>query len=180
MGRGRPGFRRPAGLGAAARLNGAGGSGALRILILAVGRMKAGPHQALQQLYAGRIGWNLSIVEVEERRRLSAAERREREAALLLARVPEQARVVALDERGTSLSSADFAQRLARWREGGTSDLAFLIGGADGHGDAVRRRADLLLAFGPMTWPHLLARGMLLEQIYRAQQILGGHPYHRE
>lgn len=151
----------------------------MRILVAAVGRAKAGPHQALQQLYARRIGWPLAIVEVEERRKLAAAERREREAALLLGRVPERARIIALDEHGRALASADFASLVARWRDDG-SDIAFLIGGADGHGEAVQRRADLLLSLGPMTWPHLLVRGMLLEQLYRAQQILGGHPYHRE
>ena len=151
----------------------------MQILILAVGRAKSGPHQALQQLYARRIGWPLSIIEVEERRKLPAAERREREAELLLARIPQRARTVALDERGRSLASGDFAQLLARWRDAG-DDIAFLIGGADGHGEAVRRRAERILSFGPMTWPHLLARTMLLEQLYRAQQILEGHPYHRE
>jgi len=151
----------------------------LHILIAAVGRTKAGPHRTLQQLYAERIGWRLSIVEVEERRKLPAAEKREREGALLLARVPPRAQIVALDERGTAMGSADFARLLATWRDGG-AEPAFLIGGADGHGEAVRRRAERILSFGPMTWPHLLVRGMLLEQLYRAQQILTGHPYHRE
>jgi 23S rRNA (pseudouridine1915-N3)-methyltransferase len=87
--------------------------------------------------------------------------------------------VVALDERGAALSSAAFAERLGTWRDGGIPDLAFLIGGADGLADTVRQRAGLVLSLGLMTWPHLLARGLLLEQIYRAQQILAGHPYHR-
>lgn len=151
----------------------------MHILIVAVGRARAGPHRALQQLYAERIGWRLSIVEVEERRKLPAAERREREGALLLDRVPARARIVALDERGAAMASADFARMLAAWRDGG-DEAAFLIGGADGHGETVRRRAERVLSFGPMTWPHLLARTMLLEQLYRAQQILEGHPYHRE
>jgi 23S rRNA (pseudouridine1915-N3)-methyltransferase len=152
----------------------------VRIVIAAVSRAKSGPHRALQQLYADRISWPLSIVEVEERRKVATDERREREAALLLTRVPERATLVALDETGTALSSADFASMLGKWRDGGSGEIAFLIGGADGHGEAVRRRAKFLLALGPMTWPHLLVRGMLLEQIYRAQQIMAGHPYHRE
>jgi 23S rRNA (pseudouridine1915-N3)-methyltransferase len=86
---------------------------------------------------------------------------------------------VALDERGKALPSEAFAAKIGDWRDRGAGDLAFLIGGADGHGDAVRARADFLLAFGPMTWPHMLVRGMLAEQLYRAQQILAGHPYHR-
>ena len=152
----------------------------MRILIAAVGRAKPGPQLELQRLYAERLGRTLTIAEVEERRKLGSAERREREGELLLARLPERAIVVALDERGASLSSAAFAQKIASWRDQGASDLAFLIGGADGHADAVRRRADFTLSLGAMTWPHLLVRGMLLEQLYRAQQILAGHPYHRE
>jgi 23S rRNA (pseudouridine1915-N3)-methyltransferase len=152
----------------------------VEILIAAVGRAKPGPQLELQRLYAGRLAWRVSIIEVEERRKLAPAERREREGTLLLARVPAGAQIVVLDERGSALSSAGFAQKLGQWRDGGTRSIAFLIGGADGHAEAVRRRADLLISLGPMTWPHLLVRGMLLEQLYRAQQILAGHPYHRE
>jgi 23S rRNA (pseudouridine1915-N3)-methyltransferase len=152
----------------------------LRILIAAVGRAKPGPHLDLQRLYGDRLGWTLTVSEVEERRKLSPAERRERESEMLLARVPDRAITIALDERGKVLTSAAFAQKIATWRDAGASDLAFLIGGADGHADSVRSRADFLLSLGAMTWPHLLVRGMLLEQLYRAQQILAGHPYHRE
>lgn len=151
----------------------------MRLLIAAVGRHKRGPLKDLEQHYAERLLWPLTLREVEEKRPLPAAELKEREAALLLAAVPAGATIVALDERGTSLTSSDFAARIAQWRDRGTADLAFLIGGADGHGDTVRKRADLLLSLGAMTWPHLLVRGMLLEQLYRAQQILAGHPYHR-
>lgn len=152
----------------------------MQILIAAVGRAKPGPHLDLQRLYAARLGWDVRISEVEERRKLGAAERREKEGEMLLGRVPDRAIVVALDERGAALSSAAFAQKIATWRDAGSGDLAFLIGGADGHAEAVRNRANFILSFGAMTWPHLLVRGMLLEQLYRAQQILAGHPYHRE
>ncbi len=151
----------------------------MKVHIIAVGRLKDGPLKALEQLYAGRITWPLAIREVEERRKLPPAELVEREGALLLAALPGGAATVALDGRGTALSSEALAARLAAWRDGGTDDLAFLIGGADGLSDAVRRRAKFVLSLGPMTWPHFLARGMLLEQLYRAQQILAGHPYHR-
>jgi len=87
--------------------------------------------------------------------------------------------VVALDRRGKALDSAGFAQRLGRWRDDGVAELGFLIGGADGHGEPLLKKASLILSFGAMTWPHLLARAMLAEQIYRAQQMLAGHPYHR-
>jgi 23S rRNA (pseudouridine1915-N3)-methyltransferase len=152
----------------------------LRLILAAVGRARPGPHLALQQFYAERLAWPLTILEVEEKRKLPAPERREREGALLLARLPERSLIIALDERGNAPSSADFAKMLGRWRDGGAETLAFLVGGADGHSEAVRQRAAALLAFGPMTWPHLLVRGMLLEQLYRAQQILAGHPYHRD
>ncbi len=151
----------------------------MRLHIAAVGRLKSGPQAALAQHYAERITWPLTIREVEERRPLTPQELRDREGALLLGAVPAGATTVALDERGQSLSSTAFAKRLAGWRAEGVSDLAFLIGGAEGLSDAVRQRASLVMGLGAMTWPHLLVRGMLLEQIYRAQQILAGHPYHR-
>jgi 23S rRNA (pseudouridine1915-N3)-methyltransferase len=88
-------------------------------------------------------------------------------------------REVLLDERGRQLSSEEFAALLGRWRDEGVREARFLIGAADGHGDAARKKADLLLAFGAMTWPHLMARAMLAEQLWRATSILAGHPYHR-
>ena len=151
----------------------------MRLQVIAVGRLKAGPLKALEQHYAERITWPLVLREVEERRKLPPPELVEREGALLLAALPPGAVAVALDGRGTALSSEGLATRLAAWRDGGVAELAFLIGGADGLSEAARRRAQLLLSLGPMTWPHFLARGMLLEQLYRAQQILAGHPYHR-
>jgi 23S rRNA (pseudouridine1915-N3)-methyltransferase len=87
--------------------------------------------------------------------------------------------MVALDEHGQSLDTAGFARQLARWREAGESEIAFLIGGADGLDQDLLRGSDLRLALGPMTWPHMLVRGLLAEQLYRAQQIAAGHPYHR-
>jgi 23S rRNA (pseudouridine1915-N3)-methyltransferase len=151
----------------------------MRIIIVAVGRHKAGPLKSLQEFYAERIRWPLTIREVEERRKLSPSELKAREGELILAALPKDAVLVALDGRGKALTSADFAQRLGRWRDADAA-LAFAIGGADGLSAAVLDKAALALSLGAMTWPHLLARGMLLEQIYRGQQILAGHPYHRE
>lgn len=94
--------------------------------------------------------------------------------------MPAGARLIALDERGRQWTSREFAERLAAWRDAGAPALAFAIGGADGLGEAVTSGADWIMSLGAMTWPHLLARVMLLEQLYRAQQILAGHPYHRE
>ena len=152
----------------------------MRITIAAVGKLKPGPHRDVAAHYATRLRWPLTVREVEERRRLSPLELKAREAALLLGAVPKGATLIALDERGTALSSADFAKRLARWRDSGISDLAFVIGGADGLDETIRRQAAFVLSLGPATWPHFLVRGMLLEQLYRAETLLAGHPYHRE
>jgi 23S rRNA (pseudouridine1915-N3)-methyltransferase len=151
----------------------------MRVHLIAVGKLKSAPHEALARHYAERLTFPLTLREVEERRPLPPAELKAREGSLLLAALPKAATVVALDERGKLLPSDAFAARLARWRDAGVADLAFLIGGAEGLAETVRQQAELVLSLGPMTWPHLLVRGMLLEQLYRAQQILAGHPYHR-
>lgn len=117
---------------------------------------------------------------MEERRRLQAGPLKAREGELILAALPSGIPFVALDERGIQWSSRAFAERIAVWRDQGSPELAFAIGGADGLHSAVLDRANVTLSLGSMTWPHLLVRGMLLEQLYRAQQILAGHPYHRE
>jgi 23S rRNA (pseudouridine1915-N3)-methyltransferase len=103
-----------------------------------------------------------------------------REGELLLSALPARTPLIALDERGSAWSSRALADRIAAWRDRGVAELAFAIGGADGLDAAVLGRAEAVLSLGPMTWPHLLVRGMLLEQLYRAQQILAGHPYHRD
>jgi len=120
-----------------------------------------------------------AIVEVDERRSLPPVQLKAREGELILRALPAGAPFVALDERGVQWSSRALAERIATWRDRGSPELAFAIGGADGLHSMVLDRADVTLSFGSMTWPHLLVRGMLLEQLYRAQQILAGHPYHR-
>ncbi len=151
----------------------------MRTWLIAVGRSKPGPERDLLRLYADRLDPALQVREVEEKRPLAVAERRAREASLLLDAVPKGAILVVLDERGRSLTSVAFAERIRDWRDQGAGDLAFLVGGADGHDETVRQRAALVLSLGPMTWPHMLVRGLLAEQIWRAQAILSGHPYHR-
>ena len=152
----------------------------MRLLIAAVGRIKAGPLADVQSEYVKRLGGSIAIKEVEERRALPPAERKAREGELLLAAIPENALVVALDERGKAMASTAFAERVQRWQTDGAKTLAFVIGGADGLAQPVVQRAEFVLSLGAMTWPHFLARILLLEQLYRAQQILNGHPYHRE
>jgi 23S rRNA (pseudouridine1915-N3)-methyltransferase len=102
-----------------------------------------------------------------------------REGELIVGALPASVPSVALDERGVQWSSRALAEQIAFWRDRGSPELAFAIGGADGLHSMVLDRADVILSLGSMTWPHLLVRGMLLEQLYRAQQILAGHPYHR-
>jgi 23S rRNA (pseudouridine1915-N3)-methyltransferase len=149
----------------------------MRILIAAVGRAGRGPHRELYEHYAGRITWPLRLKEVVVDR--TGPGQLEREGERLAALLPEGAIVVALDEHGQALTSQGFAGKLRGWRDHGVADIAFLIGGADGLAAALKARADLLLALGAVTWPHLLVRALLAEQLYRAQQILAGHPYHR-
>ena len=155
----------------------------MRLHLCAVGRLRPCPERALVEEYASRLAragravslGPLEVREVEAR----GAGGPEAEAPLLRRAAPEGARVVALDERGRALSSAGLADLLARWRDEGVRDAAFLIGGADGLDPTLRDGADLTLALGPMVWPHKLARAMIAEQLYRAAGILAGTPYHR-
>jgi 23S rRNA (pseudouridine1915-N3)-methyltransferase len=151
----------------------------VKLTIACIGRAARGPERDLYQHYAARIRWPLALRELEEKRKLPPAQLILREGELLLAACPPKAVLVALDRSGKALDSEGFARRLARWRDDAVSDVAFLIGGADGHEEPLLKKAALVLSFGAMTWPHLLARAMLAEQIYRAQQLLAGHPYHR-
>ncbi|PKU24289.1 23S rRNA (pseudouridine(1915)-N(3))-methyltransferase RlmH [Telmatospirillum siberiense] len=151
----------------------------MQLLLAAVGKVRPGPERDLFEHYRRRMTWSLTVKEVEEKRPLPVAERILREGDLLLAQVPSGAILVTLDERGRQLESPAFAERLGAWRDDGRSHLIFAIGGADGHSDNLRKRADMLLSFGAMTWPHMLVRGMLAEQLYRAECILANHPYHR-
>jgi len=148
------------------------------LTIAAVGKAGQGPEAELVASYLRRLPWPARMVEVEARGAKTAAGRQRREGEKLLAALPESAKVVCLDEAGRQMTSEAFAEALGHWREEAGS-IAFLIGGADGHGEAVRARADVTLSLSQMTWPHLLTRVLLAEQLYRACSILAGHPYHR-
>lgn len=155
----------------------------MRVTVCAVGRMKAGPERSLFDDYWSRFGGIArgqgmtadSITEVDTRRVTS----REDEAAKLRHKIDARAVLVCLDERGVVEGSDAFARRLAHWRDSGHPMLTFVIGGADGLSGDLRGQAHHLLSFGPMVWPHMLARVMLSEQLYRAASILAGTPYHR-
>jgi 23S rRNA (pseudouridine1915-N3)-methyltransferase len=139
----------------------------MRLHIIARGKIGRSPEAELVQRYVKRIQWPLAITELPDR-------------GGSVPPSPQGSRTVMLDETGTHMGSMDLAQTLGRWREDGVRETRFLIGAADGFDDADRADADLLIAFGRATWPHLLARAMLAEQLYRATSILAGHPYHRE
>ncbi len=152
----------------------------MRLWIAAVGRAGRAASSDVYEDYARRLTWPLELREVELRPAPPPQKRKIREAEKLLAAAPTGAVLVALYEKGKTLSSRDFALKLGAWRDDGVADIAFLIGGADGLDPSVKEKAALVLSLGPMTWPHLLVRGMLAEQFYRAQSILTGHPYHRK
>ncbi len=153
----------------------------MRIHIVAIGRARAGPEAALFKHYADRVTrWPITLIEQDLRRKTAPDKAVDAEAMLLQNSIPEGAFVVALDERGKQRTSREFAALLQRQHDEGCQDIAFLIGGADGLAAALRKGADKEMSLGQATWPHLLVRGLLAEQIYRAQQIVAGHPYHRD
>jgi 23S rRNA (pseudouridine1915-N3)-methyltransferase len=159
----------------------------MRVIVIAVGRLKQGPERELAETYRKRaqaIGRALGlreieIVEIRESRAPDAERRRVEEAIAIANVIPERATIVALDERGEILDSAALAASLQQWRAEDRPAVCFIIGGADGLAESLRERATRRLAFGTATWPHQLVRIMLLEQVYRAATILAGHPYHR-
>ncbi len=138
----------------------------MRLHIIARGKIGRSPEADLVDRYARRISWPFKLTELPD-------------SGGTIPAPLSPAREVLLDERGKQMSSEDFAALLGRWRDEGVRETRFLIGAADGHGDSARQHADLLLGFGAMTWPHLLARALLAEQLWRATSILAGHPYHR-
>ena len=155
----------------------------MRVHLVVVGRLRAGPELDLIKDYLTRFDRTgralglgpAQVIEVEDKKGGGMAA----EAALLEKAIPSGALICCLDERGKVMSSPDFADQLAGWRDNGRQDVAFVIGGADGIDPDLRERADALLSFGKMVWPHMLVRVMLSEQLYRAASILAGAPYHR-
>jgi 23S rRNA (pseudouridine1915-N3)-methyltransferase len=135
--------------------------------IIARGKIARSPEADLVERYIKRIAWPTRVTELPD-------------SGGSIPATPANSVTIALDERGEALSSMAFAKKLEGWRDGGKREARFLIGAADGHGPDIRAGADLLLSFGPSTWPHLLVRAMLAEQLFRATAILANHPYHRE
>jgi 23S rRNA (pseudouridine1915-N3)-methyltransferase len=148
----------------------------MKIRILAVGKLKNSPLLDQFDEYVKRMNWKTTLKEIDTPKGATSAQ----EEPLILKQLKPDDFLVALDERGETLSSPEFAKKIASWGQRASGgEVTFLIGGADGLTDLIRTRAKFLLSFGKQTWPHMLVRVMLMEQIYRAQQIIAGHPYHR-
>lgn len=159
----------------------------MRIIVAAVGRLKAGPETELAERYRKRaaqtgrsLGWrDVEVIEIRESRAAEADKRMLEESIALANIIPQGAAVVLLDSRGDNLDSASIAAQFTKWSDNGKPAAVFVIGGADGLAPSLRDKAQLRIAFGAATWPHQVARVLLLEQLYRASTILTGHPYHR-
>jgi len=150
----------------------------MKITIIAVGKSKSGPEAGMVAEYLKRLPWQITIIEIEEKRPLPSLEKMESEGQKLLAAIPKGHYVVAMDKGGKNLSSKDFARSMEKW-VASFQGITFIIGGADGLSEKVLSRAHSKLSFGAATWPHMLARVMLVEQLYRAFAIREGHPYHK-
>jgi 23S rRNA (pseudouridine1915-N3)-methyltransferase len=159
----------------------------MRLIVAAIGRLKAGPERELAERYRERVAKtgravglrDIEIIEIRESRAQEAGKRVLEESIALANIIPERAAIAVLDERGENLESASLTGLIKSWRDAGRPAAVFVIGGADGLGAELKQRADLKLAFGAATWPHQFVRIMLLEQLYRTVTILAGHPYHR-
>lgn len=146
----------------------------MKVHIIAIGKCKKNsPEASLIEEYVKRSNWKIDIKEKDNADQAAEAE-------FLTSSIVPNSKVVVLDERGENLKSVDLAKKIENWQVNGCSDICFLIGGADGHLQSTRDKADLLLSFGKQTLPHMLFRAVLAEQIYRIQTIISGHPYHRE
>ncbi len=146
----------------------------MKVTILAIGKCKKNsPEAAIINEYAKRSSWDIIIKEKDN-------SSQDDEAKFLQSSIPHNAKVIVLDERGDNLKSLELADKIKNWQLNGCSEICFLIGGADGHLQSTRDKADLILSFGKLTLPHMLMRAVLSEQIYRLQTIISGHPYHRE
>lgn len=151
----------------------------MKITIAAVGRLRAGPERTLIDTYLSNLPWDVVIREVEAKSNVGDGARLKREAQLLQNAIPDGSKIVCMDSRGKNQTSENFAHRLGEWRDDGERQVAFVIGGADGLDQALLKKANQTLSFGAVTWPHMLARVLVVEQLYRAHCILTGHPYHR-
>ena len=152
----------------------------MRITIVAVGKLRQSIFSQLYGLYAKRLRWELRLREIEPHNSKNIKEQQRHESARLLALIPNGAQIIILDENGETLSSSRLASWIDSKIQNGSKDICIVIGGANGLDLDIFPKSNLILALGRLTWPHLMVRGMILEQIYRVQQILSGHPYHKD
>ena len=160
----------------------------MKLTVISIGRLRSGPELTLIADYQKRFGkagiaglTAPTIIEVERKKRLEGDALKRAEADAIRAKLPSGPhKLIALDERGKALTTKDFASTLSRWQDDGAPETVFLIGGADGLDESLRQQADLTLNLGNLTWPHMLVRVMIVEQLYRAATVIAGHPYHRE
>jgi 23S rRNA (pseudouridine1915-N3)-methyltransferase len=152
----------------------------MRITIVAVGKLRRSIFNQLYGLYAKRLRWELRLREIEPHSSKNIKEQQRHESSRLLALIPDGAQIIILDENGETLSSPGLASWINSKIQNGSKDICIVIGGANGLDLDIFSKSHLILALGRLTWPHLLVRGMILEQIYRVQQILSGHPYHKD
>lgn len=151
----------------------------MKLVIAAAGKLRAGPESELIERYLERLPWKITITEITAKSKTPEAVKRE-EGELLAAAVKPCKALIAMDEHGKALASREFAEALSRFTEQGRDPIGIVIGGADGLAPELLKKADLTFAFGRATWPHMLARVMLAEQLYRAYTLLTKHPYHRD
>ncbi|MCK5384557.1 MAG: 23S rRNA (pseudouridine(1915)-N(3))-methyltransferase RlmH [Alphaproteobacteria bacterium] len=150
-----------------------------KIDIICIANIKNNAFADLIEMYQKRIHWPVNIIALESKNK-DSRKSQEEENQKILKHLDNQAVIIVMDERGKSLPSLEFSKKMQDFAHEGSNHIQFVVGGADGLLGEIQQRADILLSFGKQTWPHALARVMLLEQIYRTQQILAGHPYHRE
>ncbi len=151
----------------------------MRITIAAVGKMKTSPEREIMLRYFKQTPWQIALKEIDIKKTLESAARKKAEAALLFDACADCHAIIALDERGKALGSAALASIFSGFQNNGQSHIGIVIGGQDGLDESVREKAALVLSFGALTWPHMLVRTMLAEQLYRMHTLLTGHPYHR-
>ncbi|MBH67476.1 MAG: 23S rRNA (pseudouridine(1915)-N(3))-methyltransferase RlmH [Rhodospirillaceae bacterium] len=152
----------------------------MRITFLTVGKVRQGIFKNLYEFYINRFSWDVRLKEVEPRKRGDLKTQRIDDTNRLRALIPKGASTISLDEKGNCLSSRELASWLDSKRNEGNAEIAIIIGGVNGLDQSIISTSDLVMALGRATWPHLLIRGMMAEQLYRAQQILSGHPYHKD
>jgi len=154
----------------------------MRVTILSIGKFENSPHKAVFENYLKRLKWKIELKEmdVKNSNNLSVEVKKREEGELLLKALKPGSKLIACDENGKQFKSRDFAKLLSEFAIRGDSDLTFLIGGSDGLSDEVLKKAMLKISFGLATLPHLMVRSILVEQLYRAESIISGHPYHRE